>query len=144
MRLLDIAQHMWRTEEIPQELGWAILVLIPEEVTDTRGIGLLETFCKLVEALIDTRLISIIHFRDVLHGLRDGIDTGTDVMELNIAQDIASVDHDPLFLVFLDLRKSYDTLDRESLIHTLEGYGVGPHMCGLLETFWDHQQVVPR
>ena len=26
----------------------------------------------------------------------------------------------------------------------LEGKGSGPLLCGLLETFWGHQQVVPR
>ena len=33
---------------------------------------------------------------------------------------------------------------RDRLIQTLEGYCAGPRMCGLLETFWAHQQVVPR
>ena len=65
-------------------------------------------------------------------------------MELNLAQELVSVDHDPLFLVFFDLRKAYDTVDWYHLIHTLEGYGVVPRMCRLLKTFWDHQQVVPR
>ena len=41
--LVDINQHMWRTGEIPQELGWTVLVLIPKGTTDTWGIGLLET-----------------------------------------------------------------------------------------------------
>ena len=65
-------------------------------------------------------------------------------MELNLAQELASVEHNPLFLVFLYLWNSYNTVDRERLIHTLEGYGAGPRMCRLLETFWDHQQVFPR
>ena len=32
----------------------------------------------------------------------------------------------------------------DRLIHNLERYGVGPRMCGLLETFWYHQKEVPR
>ena len=47
---------MWHMGETPQELGWEILVLIPKGTTDTRGIGLLETLWKVMEALIDTRL----------------------------------------------------------------------------------------
>ena len=47
---------MWHMGETPQELGWEILVLIPKGTTDTRGIGLLDTLWKLVEALIDTCL----------------------------------------------------------------------------------------
>ena len=35
-------------------------------------------------------------------------------------------------------------MDRDRLLVTLEGYGEGPRLCGLLETFWDFQQVVPR
>ena len=33
-------------------------------------------------------------------------------MELKLAQDLSRVYQDPLFLVFLDLRKAYDTVDR--------------------------------
>ena len=43
----------------------------------------------------------------------------------------------PLLLVLLDLRKAYDTVDQERLLITMEGYGAGPHMCGLLESLWD-------
>ena len=46
MCLVDIVQHMWRTGEIPQELGWNILVLIPKAPTDNWGIGLLETLWR--------------------------------------------------------------------------------------------------
>ena len=54
MCLVEIVQHMWRTGEIPQELGWTVLVLIPKGTTYTRDIGLLETLWKVAEALIDT------------------------------------------------------------------------------------------
>ena len=47
---------MWLTGEILKELGWTALFLIPKGNTYTRGIGLLETLLKVVEALIDTSL----------------------------------------------------------------------------------------
>ena len=135
MRLLDIAQHMWRTGEIPQELGWTFLFLVPRVTADTRVIELLETLWEVVEALIDTCLRSSLQFHDFLHRFRTGRGTGTAIMELKLAQDISRVDHEPLFVVFLDLRKAYNTMDRDRLIQTLKRYGVGPRMCGLLETF---------
>ena len=50
---------MWCMGDTPQELGWMIMVLILKGTTDTRGIGLLETLWKVVEALIDTCLASL-------------------------------------------------------------------------------------
>ena len=89
----------------------------------------------MVEALIDTHLRASIHFHDVLHRFRDGRGTGTAIMDLKLTQDLSRVDNKPLFLVLLDLRKAYDTVYRDRLIHNLEGYGAGPRLCGFLETF---------
>ena len=142
--LVDIVQNMWRMGGTPQELVWKILVLIQKRTTNTRGIGLLETLCKVVEALINTSLRASLQIHNVLHSFRDGRGTGTAIMELNLAKELASIDQDPTFLVFLDLWKAYDTVDRDRLLITLKGYGAGTWMCGILETFWDCQQVVPR
>ena len=46
------------------------------------------------------------------------------------------MDQDLLFLVFLDLNNSHDNLDRGRLMQTLEGYGEGPKIRGLLAEFW--------
>ena len=144
MCLVDIIQHMWQTGEIPQDLGWNVLVLIPKWTTYTWGIGLLETLWKLVEALIDTRIIASIQFHDVLHGLWAGRGTEMYIMELKLAQELSRIGNDPLLLVFLDLRKAYNTAERDRLIQTLERYGAGPCMCRILDDLWAHQQVVPR
>ena len=93
----------------------------------------------MVEALIDTCLKSSLQLHDVLHGFRAGRGTGTAVMELNLVQELSSVDNEPVFLVLLYLQKAYDTVYRDRLIKTLEGCGEGPYMCRLLETFCSHQ-----
>ena len=60
MCLVELLQHVCCTGEIPQELGWTIVVLIPKGATNTRGIGLFETLCKVVEELINTHLRAIL------------------------------------------------------------------------------------
>ena len=100
-------------------MGCTVLVLIPRVITKTRGIGLLETLWKVEEVLIDTYLHASLQLQDVLHGFRDRRGRGMSLQELNIYQEITSIDQDPLFLVFLDLRKAYDTVDQEHLIITL-------------------------
>ena len=34
-------------------------------------------------------------------------------------------------------------MDQERLLITVEGYDAGPCLCGILETLWYRQQVVP-
>ena len=89
--LVYIVQHMWSTGEIPQELGWTVLVLIPKGTTDTWGIGLIETMWKVVEALIDTCLRASLHMHEILHGSRARIGMRTAIMELKIYQDLSSI-----------------------------------------------------
>ena len=60
-------------------------------------------------------------FHEILHGFRVGRGTGTPIMEMKLVQELASVDQDPLLLVFLDLRKLYEKLDNDRLLNTLEG-----------------------
>ena len=110
MCLVDILQQMWRTGEIPQDMGWTVLLLIPKVNTGTWGIGLLETLWKVVEALIDTCIRARLHLHDVFHVFRERIGTGMSIMEFNLAQELSRIDQYPLFLVFLDLRKAYGTV----------------------------------
>ena len=50
-------------------------------------------------------------FHDVIHGFTVYRGTGTAIIELKLTKEMASVDQDPLFLVFLVLRKAYGDLD---------------------------------
>ena len=65
-------------------------------------------------------------------------------MDPKLAQDLSSIDYDPLFLAFLELHKAYNNVNRDRLLQTLEGYGTGTCMHGHMETFWAHQKVVLR
>ena len=109
-----------------------MLVLISKGNADTRRIALLEVVWKVVEAVIDTQIKSVVQLHYVLHGFCTGRGIGTAIMDLRLAQELENVYHDPIFLVFLDLRKLYDNLDRGRLLQTLEGYGAGPNLWGLL------------
>ena len=58
---------MLYTSFIPEELVWAALVLNPKGNADTWGIGILEVVWKVVEAVIDTWIKSVVQFYDVMH-----------------------------------------------------------------------------
>ena len=92
----------------------------------------------MVETIIDTGIYAGIHFHGILNRFRERIGVGEATMELKLTQDLASVDHNPLFLVLLDLRKVYYTMDRVRLIQTLEGYGAVSCLCELMVILWVH------
>ena len=47
-------------------------------------------------------------------------------------------------MIFLDLHKSYEALDRSRCLKILEGYGVGPRARILLQTYWRRLTVEAR
>ena len=95
------------------------MFLIRKGSTNTRGIGLLVTLWKVVESLTDTRQCVSLQLHGVLHRFRARRGTGTAIMDLNLAQELTGIDHDPLFLVFIDLSKAYYTVDRDCIIQTI-------------------------
>ena len=51
--------------------------------------------------------------------------TGTETLEANLDQKLAGLCHEPLLDVLLDVRKSYNSLERERCMEILRGYGLG-------------------
>ena len=47
-------------------------------------------------------------------------------------------------MIFLDLHKAYDALDRPRCLEILEGYGVGPKARRLLQTYWHRLTMVSQ
>ena len=143
--LCKTVKHIWATGDIPDEMAWGTLILLPKAVEGQfRGIGLLEIVWKLISRIIDTRIKEAVQFHDCLHGFRARRGTGTAIIEAKLLQQLASIEQAPLYKIFLDLKKAYDTLDRERTLEILEGYGVGPNARRLLKNFWGKQWVVPR
>ena len=102
-------------------MGCMVIVLIPNGNNDTHSIGLLELLWKVVEAIIETCLRVSVCLHDILHGFHEGRGTGMAILELNLVQELSSIYQDPLFLVLLDIQKSYGTVNWCRLLMTLEG-----------------------
>ena len=49
-----------------------------------------------------------------------------------------------LYVIFLDLAKAYDALDRSRCLENLEGYGVIPNTRSLLKIYWRRMTMVAR
>ena len=97
------------------------MVLIPKGKGDYRGIGLVAVLWKVVEVILNRRLTSSITFHDVLHGFRADRGTGTATLEAKLLQQLAAMREEVLYVIFLDLTKAYDALDRSRCLGILEG-----------------------
>jgi hypothetical protein len=64
---IELIQAVWDWGEIPEQMSWMIVVLLPKGGGDFRGIGILDPFWKVVEKVMLCRLGSI-EFHPSLHG----------------------------------------------------------------------------
>ena len=47
-------------------------------------------------------------------------------------------------MVFIDIKKAYDSVDRKKTISLLENYGLGKNTTKLLKNIWDGDIMVPK
>ena len=59
-------------------------------------------------------------------------------------QQLEAMREEVLYVIFLDLTKAYDALDRSRCLDILEGYGVGPGTRRLLQNDWRRLTMVAR
>ena len=123
---------------------WQAVVLIPKGNKDYWGIGLVEVMWKVVAEILNRRLTASITFRDFLHGFWAGHSTGTATLEAKLLQQLAALREEVLYVIFLDLHKVYDALDRSRCLEILEGYGRGPRSRRLLQIYWRCLTMVAR
>ena len=58
-------------------------------------------------------------------------------MEAKLEQQLVGIVHEPLFQVFIGVRKAYESLDRGRCMEILRGYGLGPKLQRILQQYWD-------
>ena len=143
-RVVELVHSCFQERQVPTQMSWSTVVLLPKGNGDYWGIGLLEIGWKIIESIINRRIASKVIFHDALHGFRAKRGTGTACIEAKLLQQLSKMVQKTLHFIFLDLRKAYDTVDRERLLEILEGYGVGPNILGLLKFYWDHQRCVAK
>jgi hypothetical protein len=90
------------------------------------------------------RLGEAIVFHPSIHGFRSGRGTGTAILEAKLLMQLFACEANPLFQVFLDLTKAYDSLDRDRTMVILAAYGIGPRTCRLIQAIWDSDTMFPK
>ena len=130
-----LVQDCFDGKPLPQEFSYEILCLIPKsERGKYRGIVLLEVIYKVISMIIHIRIEDKIQFHSGIHGFRHKRGTGTCILEAKLDMQLASYLCQPLYQIYLDLTKAYDTLDRTRTLSLLKAYGLGPHTRSLIQS----------
>ena len=73
----------------------------------------MEVVWKVCALIIKNRLWSVITLHDAFHGFRQGRGTGMANTDVKLSQQLSRILNKPLFHFFLDVPKTYGSLDRE-------------------------------
>ena len=142
--VVDLIQTAFREGKLMEEATWKGVVLIPKGKKDYWGIGLVEVMWKVVAAILNRRLTASITFHDFLHSFWGDRITSTTTLEAELLQQLAALREEVLYVIFPDLHKAYDALDRSMCVEILERYGVGPRARQILQTYWGNLTMVAR
>ena len=150
-RRLRVMQDVWEQGAVVEDWKDAVIVPIPKKVNlkecdNWRGISLLDVVGKLFARIIQERLQVVAEeiLPDSQCGFRKGrgctdmIFAGRQLVEKCREHD------DVLFVLFVDLRKAYDSVPRPALWRVLEKCGVPPTMLSIIQSFHDGMQAEVR
>jgi Reverse transcriptase (RNA-dependent DNA polymerase) len=146
-RVVNVVQEAFRQRQLPERFNIGILVMIPKDKPgEYRGIALLEVLYKLITRIISDRINNNVTFHDAIHGFRRFRGTNTAISELKLVMRSTKLNakYKPRFIIFLDLEKAYDTLDRNRTIEILRAYGIGPNILHFIIETWANDKMYPR
>lgn len=138
--LLDI----WRDRSVVAAWRNAVVVPIPKKgdarVCDNwRGISLLDVAGKVFARILQDRLSTLAE--DVLPDSQCGFRKGRGCIDMVFsARQLVekSIEHDtPLYVLFVDLKKAYDSVPRAALWQVLQKLGVPPTMLDVIRSLHD-------
>ena len=98
---------------------------------------MVEVAWKVCAMVLNLSMKRGVEIHDLLHEFWKGWGTGAATLEANLYQQLANISHKPLFQIFLDTRKVYDSLDRGICMYILRGYGLCQNLTCLLCHYLD-------
>ena len=144
----DLFDTVCIEEQVPQERRDATLIPIPKKgdlshCDNRRGNSLLDVLGKALAKVIQCRLQEVVE--EVLPDSQCGIRQGIRCIDMIFCVEQLvekSVEHNTTTcMLFIDLRKVYDTVLRQGLWYCLEKYGIPPRMGNITKSFHEGMQT---
>lgn len=147
--LLEIYNKIWNSGTIPNDWKEGIVVPIPKPgknpmvIGNQRPITLVSCVGKLLEKMVNRRLVQVLEEKGVFgenqHGFRSG--RGVDSYLADLEEEIQEANQAGKHFEFvaLDLTKAYDTAWRLPILKNLERWNVGGRMARFLKSFLEER-----
>ena len=149
-RVLEVIKQVWEDGKVVRDWQDAVVIPIPKkgdlkQCDNWRGISLLDVIGKILARIVQERLQMIAD--KVLPESQSGFRKGRGCVDmLFVARQLVEKtrEHDDsLYMLFVDLRKAYDSVPRQALWKVLEKCGVPPRMLSVVKSFHEgmHAEV---
>lgn len=147
--LLEIFNNIWISGAIPTSWKEGIVVPIPKPgknpmvIGNQRPITLVSCVGKLLEKMVNRRLVQVLEEKGVFgenqHGFRSGRGVDSYFADLEEEIEAANLAGHHFEFVALDLTKAYDTAWRLPILKNLEKWKVGGRMARFLKSFLEER-----
>lgn len=141
----ELFRNIWEEEIIPQDWDKGLIVKLPKKgnlqsCDNWRGITLLsipsKVFCRILLSRIESAVEQSL--RQEQAGFRTGRGCTDQIFALkNIIEQCVEWNA-PLHINFIDFRKAFDSLHRDTLWKIARTYGIPPKMVSLMGLFYRH------
>ena len=136
--LIQLITQIWEHNTIPQAWKQSTLIGIPKPTTGTRGITILPIMSKILTRLICDRHTDT-PFHEAQHAFRTGRSALHAIIKVKHHLHVMKSNQDLTHAVFLDLRKAYDSVGRDTLDPLLTKYGFGPRSRSLILQLYEDE-----
>ena len=148
-RLLEFYNILWTTRQFPSSWREAVTLPIPKpgkdrrETSSNRPIALTYVLCKLMERMVNRRLLSYLEDRGLLHPMQSGFRRGRSTYD-----NLLALEHDIkgslcfnnfTAAVFLDIEKAYDMCSRWGILRKLHDCGLRGNLPMFIQSFIDQR-----
>lgn len=138
--LQPIVSNFWSTESLPSNLKDGIIINLPKkgslvECSNWRGITLLNVAYKTIAQILHNRIASTVEprLRAEQAGFRPNRSCADHINSLRIIVEQSSEWRSPLYLLFIDFKRAFDTLHHNAMWIALECKGIPNKLINLVK-----------
>jgi ribonuclease HI len=152
--VLKIFNNIWQQQKFPDI--WRKAIIIPvfkpgkqkTEANSYRPISLTCTLCKLLERMVNARLMWYMEDKSLLHNAQNGFrpnrSTLDSILLLHTEACHALANRQEMLTAFIDIEKAFDTVWRYNVLKKLTDWKVTGNMLQFLRNFMENRTLQVR